>query len=239
MSTTIYPKDFYKNRSAESAHAASKILAICTQYIELKSVSDVGCGTGTWLATALSMGAKSAHGFEGDWLTQDLLDDDRIQLETTDLENPFSGPDVDLVISLEVAEHLSPARANGFVEDLTKRAPAILFSAAIPGQGGVNHLNEQWQSYWAELFMQHNYQPYDIIRPTIWTDADIPAWYKQNTILYLNAAAASNTDLVPVTAPASLDKVHPLFWERANRELKHANARPESEYLKDDNNPDS
>ncbi|UXN75167.1 hypothetical protein N8D56_09895 [Devosia sp. A8/3-2] len=131
----------------------------------------------------------------------------------------------------EVAEHLSPARAVGFVADLVALAPAILFSAAIPGRGGVGHSNEQWQSYWAGLFAAHGYRPFDVLRPQIWTDEAIPARYRQNAILYLDAETATQLALVPDDA-AALDKVHPAFWNRANRELKYANALPESEVLR-------
>ena len=232
MTASIYPSDFYTNRRAATAHAAARILSALPATLPRRSVADIGCGTGTWLTAALAGGAASAFGIEGNWVTPEMIDDPRIVFAPQDLEQRFTGPRVDLAISLEVAEHLTPNRAQSFVADLVALAPAVLFSAAIPGQGGVNHLNEQWQSYWAAHFATHGYRPFDIIRPAIWADADIPAWYKQNTVLYLDAATATQSGLTPVTSPALLDVVHPLFWERANRELEYAGALPESEYLK-------
>ncbi len=231
MTASIYPPDFYDNRRAHTAHAAARLLAALPRNLARRSVADIGCGTGTWLAAALADGATDAFGIEGDWVTPDMLDDPRIVFTPQDLEQSFTGPRVDLAISLEVAEHLSPARAAGFVADLVALAPAILFSAAIPGQGGVGHLNEQWQSYWAALFARHGYQPFDLLRPQIWTDEAVPAWYRQNAVLYLGQATASALALAP-DDPANLDKVHPAFWNRANRELKYANALPESEVLR-------
>ena len=230
MTASVYPPGFYENRRAQTAHAATTILATLPAFLPRQSLADIGCGTGTWLAAGLASGATDAFGIEGDWVTTEMLDDPRIVFQPHDLEQRFTGPRVDLAMSLEVAEHLSPARAETFVADLVALAPAVLFGAAIPGQGGVNHVNEQWQSYWAGLFATHGYAPFDVVRPAIWTDAAIPAWYKQNTLLYLNPALAAESNLTPETA--RLDLVHPLFWERANRELKHANALPESAYLK-------
>ena len=52
----------------------------------------------------------------------------------------------DLALSLEVAEHLPPECGSEFVQTLTDLSSVILFSAAIPFQGGTDHLNEQWPS---------------------------------------------------------------------------------------------
>ena len=231
MTAALYPADFYQNRRAHTAHAARRILAALPPALPRASVADIGCGTGTWLAAALADGARAALGIEGNWVTPEMLDDPRITLAPQDLEQRFTGPRVDLGLSLEVAEHLSPGRADSFVADLVALAPAILFSAAIPGQGGVGHLNEQWPGWWAAHFARHGYGAHDLIRPAIWTDDAIPAWYRQNAILYLDEATAAALGLTP-TDRALLDRVHPAFWNRANRELAYANALPESEVLR-------
>lgn len=70
----------------------------------------------------------------------------------------------DLAVSLQVAEHLPPSSAKGFIDSLAKLAPVVLFSAAIPLQAGAEHLNEQWPEYWAALFKTHDYLPIDCIR---------------------------------------------------------------------------
>jgi len=231
VSTRLYPADFYARRREHTAGAARRILAALPPGLPMARVADIGCGTGTFLAASLDRGARSAVGLEGDWVTPDMLDDVRIGFLQHDLELPILGIAADLVISLEVAEHLSSERAAGFVADLVAMAPAVLFSAAIPGQGGVGHRNEQWQSYWAGLFASHGYGAYDLIRPAIWTDETIPAWYRQNTVLYLAPLLASGLGLTAET-PSRLDVVHPAFWARANRELGYANALPESEVLR-------
>ena len=231
MTAALYPADFYADRRAHTAHAAALVLAALPPALPRREVADIGCGTGTWLAAALRDGARTAHGLEGDWVTPAMLDDPRIAFAAHDLERPFTLPRVDLALSLEVAEHLSPARAPGFVADLVALAPAVLFGAAIPGQGGVGHANEQWQSWWAAHFATHGYTAHDVVRPRIWADEAIPAWYRQNTVLYLAPDLAARLSL-PATDPALLDTVHPAFWSRANRELGYANALPESEILR-------
>jgi len=51
--------------------------------------------------------------------------------------------------SLEVAEHLEPSSAGTIVQSLVSLSDVFLFSAAFPGQGRTNHINEQPHSYWA------------------------------------------------------------------------------------------
>ncbi|MCW5721116.1 MAG: class I SAM-dependent methyltransferase [Devosia sp.] len=228
MSTSLYPADFYADRRRHTAYAAERILGALPERLIRNRIADIGCGTGTFLAAAR---ASYAFGMEGNWVRADMLDAPEITFAAHDLEQRFTGPGVDLVLSLEVAEHLSPSRAASFIADLCAMAPAVLFGAAIPGQGGVGHINEQWPSFWAELFVAHGRKPYDIIRPRLWTDEAIPAWYRQNTLLFLDDATGAALGLRP-DDPTLLDRVHPAFWARANRELIHAGALPESEVLR-------
>lgn len=229
--TSTYGAAFYADRRQATRQAADRLLSVVAEHIAFKRVADVGCGTGTWLAAALELGAEQVFGYEGDWVAGAPLDDARIALTPVDLEQSLAGERVDLVISLEVAEHLSLSRADGFVGDLCAMAPAILFSAAIPGQGGVNHVNEQWQSYWAAKFAARGYRAFDVVRPLVWSDSSIPAWYRQNAVLYVADAVAATLTASVVSDLGTLDLVHPTLWNRANRELEYANAMPESLYL--------
>jgi 2-polyprenyl-3-methyl-5-hydroxy-6-metoxy-1,4-benzoquinol methylase len=123
----------------ESANAfsANLILSEVFRYYKPRSVVDIGCGIGTWLATALELGVTDVLGIEGDWLDRSLARIADELIVATDLEQPFDlGRRFDLAICLEVAEHLSPAAAPGFIDSLTRHADVILFSAAIPFQGG-------------------------------------------------------------------------------------------------------
>jgi hypothetical protein len=105
-----------------------------------------------------------------------------------DLTSPLElGRRYDLAISLEVAEHLPPEAAAGFVASLTRAAPVVAFSAAIPGQGGRGHVNEQWPAYWAELFARHGYEPVDALRPLLWDDPGVEWWYAQNVVVFASA----------------------------------------------------
>jgi SAM-dependent methyltransferase len=103
----VYNTEFYAHRRARTLVAARKILSLVRDITDFKSIADVGCGTGTWLAAAFEGGAEKAVGLEGDWVKPDMLDDPRIEFFPKDLEQRFELPQVDLAMSLEVAEHVS------------------------------------------------------------------------------------------------------------------------------------
>ncbi len=110
----------------------------------------------------------------------------------TDLSRPLRlERRFDLAVCLEVAEHLPESLAERLVSDLVKLAPVVLFSAAIPGQGGTGHLNERFPSYWAEHFRKWDYTPIDCLRSQIWKSDEVDFWYVQNTIVYASMSQLS------------------------------------------------
>jgi hypothetical protein len=181
-----YSQSFYINRHEKTVYSANTILSILLERIpSINSVIDVGCGVGTWLSVLLEKGIKEIQGIDGNWVDRNLLVIPQESFEQVDLSKSVELPKrYDLAISLEVAEHLPPERAEAFVSLLTGAADTVLFSAAIPFQGGTNHINEQWPFYWAGLFNFHDYEVHDFIRPKIWNDSQIPFWYRQNILLF-------------------------------------------------------
>jgi len=182
-----YSTDFYADRHDASLYSARVILEHVTNILPpLESAVDMGCGVGTWLSVLENEGIKEVHGLDGPWVDTSLLRIAPERFTITNLEESVQlDRRYDLAISLEVAEHLSPASASTFVASLVTASDFVLFSAAIPYQGGSHHVNEQWPEYWAELFDAHGYDAVDCIRSSIWTDNAIPTWYRQNTLLYV------------------------------------------------------
>lgn len=109
-----------------------------------------------------------------------------------DLELPLTGviPNgpFDLVLSLEVAEHLSPHRAEGFIDDLATFSDQVLFSAAIPGQGGYGHINEQPHQYWIRMFEDRGYAVTTVLQRTFANDPEVASWYRSNILLFVKVA---------------------------------------------------
>lgn len=95
-------------------------------------------------------------------------------------------------ICTEVVEHLEADRALKLVQELISHSGPILFSAAVPGQPGHDHISPDWPSRWANLFALRGYYPLDIIRPYFWdcttrlTPEDFDIWYAQNAIVFVH-----------------------------------------------------
>lgn len=188
MTATRYTKDFYASQVDGSRAAAEIILPIVWEQAgPFGSVADVGCGTGCWLDVARGLGAEEIDGWDGEYARECLVIPERrfFAYDLNELAtNAHAHRRYDLAISLETAEHLEPESAVGLVRLLTELSEIVLFSAAIPGQGGTGHVNEQWTSYWVKLFSDFEYVGEDVIRPRIWEDQRIPVWYRQNTVLF-------------------------------------------------------
>ncbi|WP_299191739.1 methyltransferase domain-containing protein [uncultured Erythrobacter sp.] len=209
---SLYGTDFHADRDARTRASARLVLGKLKEWIDPESACDVGCGVGTWLAAAQEVGIEHVQGFEGPWAKTANLVLAEEQVSFQNLEDKVAmDRRYDLVISLEVAEHLAPNRAAAFVADLCALGDCVLFSAAIPMQGGTGHINEQWQSYWAEHFGAQGFTAFDPLRPMIWADGDIAFWYRQNMLVYAREGsdAAAKLAAQGFGAPAMLDLVHP------------------------------
>lgn len=182
----LYNDNFYTNRNSDTERSAHIILSLLFNYYKLNSMVDFGCGVGTWLNVGKELGVKEILGIEGSWLNINHLVIPKDSFIHKDLSQKINlSKKFDLAISLEVAEHLEEQFASVFIENLTESSSVILFSAAIPGQRGSGHVNEQWPEYWINKFYKKGYLPIDLIRPKIWHNEEVKAWYKQNTLLFV------------------------------------------------------
>jgi SAM-dependent methyltransferase len=209
----IEMKEYVHTEETHNIGAAEIILPIVFQFVQAQSILDVGCGIGTWLSVSRSLGISDIKGVDGDYVAKDMLEK-HLNLDSflaADLSLPLDLiRSFDLAICLEVAEHLPESSAQTLVNSLIKHSDTILFSAAIPSQGGQNHLNEQWPDYWARLFAEQDYVFLDIIRPLIWDNPEVDYWYKQNIFLVVK----SSHELASKYTPSHLPLVHPELLNR-------------------------
>lgn len=186
----VYDSAFQNMASVGSAYAARRVAQALSEMAPIRSVIDLGCAQGEWLAQWRARGVTDILGVDGDYVDRARLRIPADAFVTHDLATPYAGTRrFDLAQSLEVAEHLPAARAAAFVADLTGLADMVLFSAAPPGQGGEHHINEREAAYWQDLFAAHGYVAVDALRPLLAGDRAAPAWYRYNLLLYVRREA--------------------------------------------------
>jgi SAM-dependent methyltransferase len=225
-----YSTEFYDTRADGARHSANVVVPLVLSAFAPTSVVDVGCGTGSWLAAARALGVPDVVGVDGPYVAVDLLEIPSSVFVGHDLEHPLDlERRFDIAFSLEVAEHLSPSVASEHVRMLTALSKIVLFSAAIPGQGGNDHRNEQWPAYWQELFRQRGYAAFDWPRRVIWNDERVAPWYRQNCVLFADGEVAPEVEARLAVPPADLlPLVHPAIFTSATRRAHRALPPPES-----------
>ncbi len=222
MQKVPYTDKFYEER-VDSLKSARHIVPLVLELISPKSVVDVGCGTGEFLSIFKEYGIEDIFGIDGKWVNIKKLRIPENSFLAADLEKPLKlDRKFDLVVSLEVAEHLSEKSAKAFVDTLTNLGPVVLFSAAIPLQGGTHHVNEQWPTYWAQLYADKGYIPVDCIRHRIWTNKEVCVWYRQNILLFVERVYLNNNKELlkqfEQTRDLALSLVHPeIYLPKAQR----------------------
>jgi SAM-dependent methyltransferase len=216
-SSELYSSAYYDAIVEGSRRSAGVVVPIITSIMRARAVVDVGCGTGAWLAEFARNGASRILGLDGDHVDRSRLLIPADRFTPTDLE---SGPRIserfDLAVCLEVAEHVHPDASETLIDALTTLAPVVLFSAAIPYQGGEGHINERWPTFWYDLFVARGYALVDPIRKRIWSDRRVEPWYQQNMVMYASPEALA---LHPAlrreqeqTFPGFLSVVHPRIY---------------------------
>lgn len=218
-----YTSHFFAATGRGSNQSAQIVVPMIMNLVEPKSVVDVGCGTAGWLLAFRHAGVTDVLGIDGDWVPTNQLQIPDHQFAKADLTQPLRlGRTFDLVLSLEVAEHLPTSVADEFVSSLTQLAPSVLFSAAIPYQGGTGHINEQWPSYWCRKFEEHGFVAIDCMRPRLWSDARVESYYAQNMFLFVRRDRLHGSIGLRAESAASrlqpVDVVHPSQYMKSRTE---------------------
>lgn len=173
MSLDLYGPEFFAGRGGTVTASASVVVPMIEHYLGPRSVLDIGCGQGEWLAQFKLWDVAGVDISAPPGLVRHDL---RVPL---DLRRDF-----DLVLCLETGEHLPEDAADTLVNSCVHHAPSVVFSAAVPGQEGTGHINCQPHEYWHEKFAARGYEMFDPFRPVLARYAEVSPWYKNNIFLY-------------------------------------------------------
>ena len=211
-----YPAEWHQTYGNKTGASAKAIMPPLLSLFETRSLLEVGCGNGHWTQAARDEGIDDYNVVDGPWNEREHLLVENDRFIEADLAKPLALPRrYDMAICLEVAEHVRGESANVLVSSLTQASDIVAFGAAIPLQGGYGHINEQWPSWWRDLFQKEGYRPFDLVRPRHWTDQAIHYWYRQNMFVYVREsdaeaiARAERAEAEAGGALAMFDVVHP------------------------------
>lgn len=219
-----YSADYYETIFENAIKSRDEIFKVLIDLGFLKpgmKVLDVGCGIGEFGFEAKEKYAIDYYGVDYRTPREKLLIENHKYAEydlMSGSEFPWMGK-FDLVICTEVLEHIDEKYAESAVQLLTKLSDTILFSAAVPGQGGHHHVNEQWQTYWAAIFAVNGFcGNQSLMISMFWNNENVDVWYRQNLVLYTKYELdSSDTNVMAV--------VHPVMFENVIKTLKSQNGK--------------
>ena len=216
---TPYDGAFFEGQEGASLASAETVLGRVLSILRPGRILDIGCGTGPWMRAALDLGVPEVLGVDGDYVDRTKLlvppeffvSGNLATQSIRDVIGARASPSFDLVLCLEVAEHLPFHRAPTLIRDLTSFADVVLFSAAVPFQFGTQHVNEQWPEFWSILFRAEGFSCFDCLRPFLWAEPKVDWWYAQNALIFARDGSHAATLLPPASRVEGrgLSIVHP------------------------------
>ncbi len=127
-----------------------------TRDIRPSTVLDVGCAMG-FLVEALRQREAEAFGVDiSEYAIQNVHPDLQPYCWVGSVTDPFPQK-YDLVVCIEVLEHLPHREAEQAIENLCRHSDDILFSSTPLDYKEATHFNVQPPEYWAKLFARHDF----------------------------------------------------------------------------------
>ena len=135
------------------------------------SVLDLGAGDGWWAHVMHEMGSE-AIAVEVSEIAAEVMPDD-VQIVIHDLREPLDlEREFELILCIEVAEHLPASAADTLCDTIARHCGrCLLFTAAVPGQGGHGHINCQPCEYWIAKLQQRG-----LVHSPEWSNYITQAW---------------------------------------------------------------
>jgi hypothetical protein len=154
----IYDASFFESYNEEQESDIRIAADVLFDIFRPATALDVGCGPGMLVRRLRELNVE-AEGWDGSENALRKAHDVvrpylRVINVSHDAEFPLLiWPRPDLVVCTEVAEHVPESESEGLLATLCGNAGKwIVFTAAPPGQGGHDHINEQPMHYWISKF---------------------------------------------------------------------------------------
>lgn len=176
---------------------------------DVKSCLDVGCGTGVLLDFMSFSGVEEVFGIDGINSDSTVLRPEQYARE--DIEQELDvGRKYDLVMCLEVVEHVKPDSTDIVIKNIDRHASdLIIFSMAEPGQPGNGHINCLTISEVLDKWAEHGWYP--ILSDTLAVRAlSSLSWFRRNLVVLKRSGDPSSKTADQVLR--EIGKLGYLWW---------------------------
>lgn len=185
----VYNDAYYAYVDQEAERSAPVIVDSVDQVFHPGSVIDVGCGSGALLA---EFGKRGTRGKGLEYSQAGIVRCRKRGLNVLPFDIETDGGlelgCFDVAICLEVAEHLHARFAEPLTCLLGRLSSSVVFSAAVPGQGGgADHVNEQPNAYWIEKFQRQGFihdRERDQAWRSRWRRGGASSFYSDNVMVF-------------------------------------------------------
>ncbi len=184
----IYNDSYYVGIERNAQRSKRVIVEHVVRYFHPKCVLDVGCGSGAFLEELQARDIE-VLGLEYSEAAVAICRAKKIPVLRCDLENeqPSLARVFDVVLSTEVAEHLPESCASRYIDLLCSAGRHIVFTAAVPGQTGDDHVNPQPNEYWIQMFTERGFDylaPLSLEWRKSWEAQGVCDFYCANLMLF-------------------------------------------------------
>jgi cyclopropane fatty-acyl-phospholipid synthase-like methyltransferase len=183
-----YDRGYYE-RSAREYERALPAFQEWLRGFRPNSICDMGCGPGTWVRAFLA--EMPVWGIDiGDGAGYDLPP---TAFRRADLSRPLWDQlapfHADIVMSLEVFEHVPKQHEQTFIDNLLAPDPRVLvFSVAIPGQWGRHHYNCVPVEYVQQLVTERGYSVDAAAAAPVRTMKYLASYYRRHLTVFRRPA---------------------------------------------------
>ena len=178
----IHERGYWLGRYETQLHQCDIPLcdAIISILKDMKSIIDVGCGNGGYTKHLIDNGFECV-GYDGSPLTPEISDG---LCGVMDFSQPVEVGEFDLVLCLEVGEHVPAHYEQVFIDNLVTAAKQfIVISWATIGQCGSGHVNCQDNQYVIDEFFKRGFA-YKEDKTQFLRDNATFWWFENTTMVF-------------------------------------------------------
>lgn len=153
----LYNEDFVGRTDLRDKEWTHDFCEVILGIFNPRSIIDFGCGTADILLPFEKKGLV-VKGIDGSSVCISNAMIRKENLELFDLRREYC-PEIeyDLCFCLEVAEHIEEKFSRVLIENLTKVSRTVVFTAAVPGQTGISHINLKSPEWWVGKFQCYGF----------------------------------------------------------------------------------